>query len=175
MRMGKNYLIKKEIGVGIAALLLLLAFIPCVNAYTPDEINTIIIDNESIKSTNSNTLNVVKETVDNYFEMDEKLYNIKEVNDEVERTPQPKLGGNEAFGLWIRIVYNDNEFLEKVDINPQLIRGKLTDPKYRTPVKFNVDDDPGFDIETGFGFYKYGIDEIQDIRGSYQSYFLCCS
>jgi hypothetical protein len=158
--MGKNYLIKREFGVGIAALLLLLAFIPFVNAYNFDEITTVALSNKSINTTDS--LDKVKESVDNYFAMDENLYEVNEADTEADRTPQPKLGGNEAFGLWIRIVYNDKEFLEKIDINPQLIRGKLSDPKYRTPVKFNVDDDPGYDIETGFGFFEYGIDEIQE-------------
>ena len=90
-----------------------------------------------------------------------KIANIDEYSDEEEQChpSQPVLGGNEVFGLWIRIVYNGNEVLEKVDIDPWMIRGKLTDPGYRTPITFNVDDDPEDDIETGFGFFSYGIDE----------------
>ena len=161
MRMGKNYLIKRELGVGIIILLILTAFVPCIDANS-EEIKTILSNDECIKKTSSSTIEVVKETVDNYLMMDKNLYNSREINDKSLSSTQPKLGGSEAFGLWVRIVYNDNEFLEKVDISPQMIRGKLTDPKYRTPIKFNVDDDPGYDLETGFGFYKYGIDEIQE-------------
>ncbi|UCD13135.1 MAG: hypothetical protein JSW60_06125, partial [Thermoplasmatales archaeon] len=50
----------------------------------------------------------------------------------------------------------------EMDINPWMIRGKLSDPGYRTPIKFDVDDDPEYDIETGFGFFRYGIDEITE-------------
>ena len=80
--------------------------------------------------------------------------------------PQPCLGGDEVFGLWINIVYKGKSHLEKISIDPRMIKGKITDPYYRTPIKFNVDDDPDYDIETGFGFFQYGIDEILE-DGSY--------
>ena len=77
-------------------------------------------------------------------------------------TPQPQLGGeNDIFGLWITIIYNGNEFEKQVEITPGLIRGKLTDPYYRTPVSFNVDEDPEDDLEAGFGFFRYGINDGQ--------------
>jgi hypothetical protein len=77
-------------------------------------------------------------------------------------SPQPRLGGeNEIFGLWITILYNGNEFEKQVEITPGLIRGKLTDPYYRTPVTFNIDEDPEDDVEAGFGFFRYGIDDGQ--------------
>lgn len=76
--------------------------------------------------------------------------------------PQPRLGGeNDIFGLWVTILYNGNEFEKQVEITPGLIRGKLTDPYYRTPITFNVDEDPEEDIEVGFGFFRYGIDDGQ--------------
>ncbi len=80
--------------------------------------------------------------------------------DEPQRLSQPLLGGDELFGLWIRISYNGYEDLKKIDISPWLIRGKLTDPNYRTPISFNLDDDAEDDLETGFGFYRYGILEM---------------
>ena len=71
---------------------------------------------------------------------------------------QPILGDDEVFGLWLHIIYNEHEILKKVDIDPWWIRGKLSDPGYRTPITFNIDDDPEDDIEIGFGFFQYGID-----------------
>ena len=74
--------------------------------------------------------------------------------------PQPHIGGDEVFGLWVNIIYKGESYTEQINIDPLMIKGKLTDPLYRTPIKFNVDDDPEYDIETGFGFFRYGIDEI---------------
>jgi hypothetical protein len=85
---------------------------------------------------------------------------------EPEHQPQPLLGGNEIFGLWIHIIYKDRygnikyDGTEPITLDLQTIKGKLGSPSYRTPIKFNVDDDPGYDIETGFGFFRSGIDEI---------------
>jgi len=160
--MGKSYLIKRELGVGIIALLIIMAFIPSLEANNFRKTNVVSNNNEFIIQPSASTIEIVKETVDKYLKIDKNLYDNKDITEQSLTSPQPLLGGNEAFGLWVRINYNDNEFLGKVDINPQMIRGKLTDPKYRTPIKFNVDDDPGYDIETGFGFFQYGIDEIQE-------------
>ena len=85
---------------------------------------------------------------------------------EPEHQPQPLLGGNEIFGLWIHIIYKDRygnikyDDTEQIELDLRDIKGKLGSPSYRTPIKFNVDDDPGYDIETGFGFFRSGIDEI---------------
>jgi hypothetical protein len=104
------------------------------------------------------TMQILKQTVDKYLNMDESLY--QPVKQTHQSNPQPSLGGNEIFGLWINVVYKGQSFQKQVSITPQMIRGKLSDPKYRTPIKFDVDGDGLAEIETGFGFFKYGIDEI---------------
>ena len=107
----------------------------------------------------SDSINVLKETAIKYLNMDEDMYE-PTLQSKPYCEPQPLLGGNDIFGLWINIVYNGQSFQKQVPINPQTIKGKLTDPKYRTPISFDVDGDSEDDIETGFGFYRYGIDEI---------------
>jgi len=119
-----------------------------------DELNQVVETTQS----NKETMNLIKQTVDDYLNMDESLY--KSVEQTQNSVPQPVLGGNEIFGLWINIVYKGQSFEKQVSITPQMIRGKLTDPKYRTPIRFDVDGDSLADIEAGFGFFKYGIDEI---------------
>jgi hypothetical protein len=119
-----------------------------------DELNQVVETTQS----NKETMNLIKKTVDDYLNMDESLY--KSVEQTQKSVPQPVLGGNEIFGLWINIVYKGQSFEKQVSITPQMIRGKLTDPKYRTPIRFDVDGDSLADIEAGFGFFKYGIDEI---------------
>ena len=82
-------------------------------------------------------------------------------------SPQPLLGEGEVFGLWIHIIYKDRygnliyDGIEQVNINRITIRGKLSDPGYRTPIKFDADGDGQDDVETGFGFFRSGIDEIK--------------
>jgi hypothetical protein len=107
----------------------------------------------------SDTMTILEDTVTKYLNMDEDLYK-PTVQSEINCPSQPLLGGNDIFGLWVNIVYNGESFQQQVPINPQNIKGKLTDPKYRTPIYFDVDGDSEYDIETGFGFYRYGIDEI---------------
>ena len=119
-----------------------------------DELNQVVETTQS----NKETMNLIKKTVDDYLNMDESLYS--SVEQTQKSVPQPVLGGNEIFGLWINVVYKGQSFQKQVSITPQMIRGKLTDPKYRTPVRFDVDGDSLADIEAGFGFFKYGIDEI---------------
>ncbi len=116
-------------------------------------------NNIVIVEPNSDTITILKDTVTKYLNMDENLYE-PAIQKETFCTPQPLLGGNEIFGLWINIVYNGQSFEKQVPINLQMIKGKLTDPKYRTPIRFDVDGDGEDDIETGFGFFRYGIDEI---------------
>jgi len=111
---------------------------------------------------NTETMEIIKETVDSYLNMDEYLYQKPEQTPQQQMLPQPVLGDGEIFGLWITIEYNGQQFSKKVDISQWSIRGKLSDPNYRTPIKFDVDSDPSYDIETGFGFFRYGIDEITD-------------
>lgn len=183
MRKSKSDILKKGLGVGIAVLFIVVAFVPSINAnvgkiYSNNELKDIVVctapslnseeKNIGLSSyktntkTTKSTMEVVKETVNKYLKMDENLYKHENIDEELHCSPQPVLGNDEVFGLWVRIVYNGNEFLEKIDIDSQMIRGKLTDPKYRTPIKFDVDDDPEYDIETGFGFFQYGIDEIHE-------------
>ncbi len=107
----------------------------------------------------SDTITLLKDTVTKYLNMDEELYE-PAMQNEPYCPPQPLLGGNDIFGLWVNIVYNGQSFQQQVPIDPQTIKGKLTDPKYRTPIYFDVDGDSDYDIETGFGFFQYGIDEI---------------
>jgi len=152
---------KKKVVLFIAILMLSISM---SNAFaTTDFISTSSdIDelNQVVETTQSNkeTMNLIKQTVDDYLNMDESLY--KSVEQTQKSIPQPVLGGNEIFGLWINIVYKGQSFEKQVSITPQMIRGKLTDPKYRTPIRFDVDGDSLADIEAGFGFFKYGIDEI---------------
>jgi len=118
------------------------------------------VENELvILEPSTDTITTLKDTVTKYLNMDEDLYE-PELREETYCPPQPLLGGNEIFGLWINIVYNGKSFQQQVPINPQTIKGKLTDPKYRTPIYFDVDGDSDIDIETGFGFFRYGIEEI---------------
>jgi len=109
-----------------------------------------------------NEMQIVKETVDKYLNMDEYLYEKGTTTEDPPGHPQPMLGNGEIFGLWIMIEYNGNIVSEKINIDYQMIKGKLTDPQYRTPIKFDVDDDPDYDIETGFGFFRHGIDEMHE-------------
>ncbi len=104
-------------------------------------------------------MRIIKETVDKYVGMDEYLYEKQTTNQDPTVEPLPVLGGGEIFGLWITIEYNGQTYSKQVSITLQEIRGKLTDPQYRTPIKFDVDGDTDYDIETGFGFFRYGIDE----------------
>jgi len=116
-------------------------------------------DDLIIVEPNLDTISILKNTATKYLNMDEGLYE-PAVQNEQYCAPQPLLGGNDIFGLWINIVYNGQSFQQQVSIDPQTIKGKLTDPKYRTPIYFDVDGDSDYDIETGFGFFRYGIDEI---------------
>ncbi|MCK5112070.1 MAG: hypothetical protein KAQ84_00880, partial [Thermoplasmatales archaeon] len=183
MRKSKSDILKKGLGAGIAVLFIVVAFAPSINASVEkiysnnrlidinactapsvnSEVTNIVSGSyKTITKTTTSTMEIVKETVDKYLKMDENMYKHENIDERSLYSPQPVLGNDEAFGLWVRIVYNGNEFLEKIDIDSQMIRGKLTDPKYRTPIKFDVDDDPEYDIETGFGFFQYGIDEIHE-------------
>ena len=153
---------KKKVVLFITLLMLCIsmsnAFASTDTISTSDEINEKI--NQDGQSTQSSlaTMNVIKSTVDDYLEMDKSVY---ESTKQVQQSyPQPVLGGNEIFGLWINVIYKGQSFEKQVTITPQMIRGKLSDPKYRTPIKFDVDGDLLAEIEAGFGFFKYGIDEI---------------
>src|SRR4030042_6456016 len=134
---------RKEVVVFITILMLCLSM---TNAF--GSIETISTSNEtednSYESIQTNqpdlsTMNVIKNTVDDYLNMDESLY--KSTRQTQQMPPQPLLGGNEIFGLWVNVVYKGQSFQKQVSITPQMIRGKLTDPKYRTPIKFDVDGD----------------------------------
>jgi len=171
MSMGNSYQFKKEIGVGIFILLFLTALIPSIEAGDIEtqfnyKLTEIYIDNKQI--INSERANIVSncisaaskiEETEKNFILTKNNENEEEIN-EKQQTHQPVLGGNEIFGLWVKIVYNGKEIQKKIEINPKTLRGKLSDPGYRTPIKFNIDDDVEEDIETGFGFFLYGIDEI---------------
>lgn len=122
------------------------------------EINNNLNQVGELKQSGKTTMNIIKDIVEDYLNMDESLY--KSVKKTQQYPTQPLLGGNEIFGLWINIIYKGQSFQKQVSITPQMIRGKLTDPKYRTPIRFDLDGDMIPEIETGFGFFKYGIDEI---------------
>jgi len=167
MSMGKSYLFRKELGVGIVVFLLIVSIIPNINAgYFEDSISTESTTNFSDKQLiYENREKIISECLSAASKIDdaENQFNSEYVeNKQNQFSEQPLLGGNEVFGLWITIVYNGNEISEKIDMNPWTIRGKLSDPGYRTPLKFNVDNDPEEDIEVGFGFFRYGIDEITE-------------
>lgn len=140
---------------------LLIASMLCLSmpSIVSERISNDLEDDIVIVEQSTDTLEVLTNTVTKYLNMDEDLYE-PELNDETYCPSQPLLGGNEIFGLWINIVYNGKSFQQRVPINPQTIKGKLTDPKYRTPISFDVDGDSEIDLETGFGFFRYGIDEI---------------
>jgi len=104
----------------------------------------------------------VSSMVDKYLTMDVSAYSPGEYHANRHLFSDRLLGGSEAFGLWISILYNGKEISQKIDLKRWTILGKLTDPDYRTPIKFNIDDDPADDVETGFGFFQYGIDEMTD-------------
>ena len=162
MRKYKGKIFKKVIEVGIVIMFFCVAIIPAINA----NITNINPNNSSIKSDNiiihtSSTMEVIKEMVDNYLKIDENFYKNPD-NGENYHCTRPILGNGEVFGLWISIEYNGNTYSQKIDLDLKMIQGKLTDPGYRTPIKFNVDDDPENDIEVGFGFFSYGIDEIHE-------------
>jgi hypothetical protein len=153
---------RKKVVIFIAILML---GISMSNAFASVDIisssNTIENDlNQAVEKQQPgvSTMKVIKSTVDDYLHMDESLY--KSVKQTQQSPTQPLLGGNEIFGLWVNVVYKGQSFQKQVSITPQMIRGKLSDPKYRTPILFDVDGDMLADIETGFGFFKYGIDEI---------------
>jgi hypothetical protein len=146
---------RKVILIGIIVIML------CIS--TPgvvSEDKEAILDNSAVLvEPNPDTISILKNTVTKYLNMDEDLYE-PYIQEETNCESQPLLGGNEIFGLWINIVYNGKSVQKQVPLNPQTIKGKLTDPKYRTPISFDVDGDSEDDLETGFGFFRYGIDEI---------------
>jgi hypothetical protein len=150
-----NYKMRKTLLVCIIALMLCFSMPSIVS----EGMNTKIENNLMIIEPSTDTITTLKDTVTKYLNMDEHLYE-PAIQSESECLPQPLLGGSDIFGLWINIVYNGQSFQQQVPINPQTIQGKLTDPKYRTPIYFDVDGDSDYDIETGFGFFRYGIDEI---------------
>ncbi|MGF3555020.1 MAG: hypothetical protein ACQXXF_07135 [Thermoplasmatota archaeon] len=153
---------KKEV---VLFITILLTCINISNSFASGEINSTsnkIINNLNqdfeTKHSSKETMKIVKNTVEDFLKINESLYKSTEKTNLF--SPQPLLGGNEIFGLWINVIYNGQSFQKQVSITPQMIRGKLSDPKYRTPISFDVDGDMVPEIETGFGFYKYGIDEI---------------
>jgi len=133
-----------------------------------NEKNIVSSNYETKTKVTPSAMESLKDIVDKYLNIDENIYeNCKEP--ESYYSPTPLLGGDEVFGLWIHIIYKDRygnvkyDDLKKIEgITPLLIKGKLSNPNYRTPIKFNVDDDPEDDIEIGFGFFRGSIDEIQD-------------
>jgi len=158
---------KKGLVVGLVVFMLCFSMAGIASSQAillkADEIPAKSIKAKDPISPNVETMEIVRETVDRYLTMDEYLYQVPEQQSpEHYMLPQPVLGNGEIFGLWITIEYNGQQFSEKVDISPWLLKGKLSDPNYRTPIKFDVDSDPANDIEAGFGFFRYGIDEITD-------------
>ena len=153
---------RKKVVIFIAILMLCIsmsnAFASVNNLTITDKEDNDLNQTIETKQSSKATMNVIKNTVEDYLNMDESQY--KSVKQTQQSPVQPLLGGNEIFGLWINITYKGQSFLKQVSITPQMIRGKLSDPKYRTPILFDVDGDLLADIETGFGFFKYGIDEI---------------
>ena len=99
---------------------------------------------------------------DDYLTMDVSTYTLGQQDATRQAFSGHHLGGNDVFGLWVTILYNGKEVSQQVNLNRWTILGKLTDPNYRTPMQFNLDDDPAPDLETGFGFFRYGIEEITD-------------
>ncbi len=110
----------------------------------------------------TDSMQSVSALVNKYLTMDVSRYTPAQYQSSRHLFSDPLLGGNEIFGLWVTIRYNGKEVSQKIDIKRWMILGKLGDPNYRTPIRFNLDDDPADDVETGFGFYRYGIDEITD-------------
>jgi len=144
-----------------AIIVCLLSFMLCISmpGIVSEDVNDTPEKNIVNAEPPSNTILNLKDTVTKYLNMDENLYE-PSIHKETYCTPQPTLGGKEIFGLWINIVYNGKSYEKQVPIDLQTIRGKLTDPKYRTPIRFDIDGDGKDDLETGFGFFRYGIDEI---------------
>jgi hypothetical protein len=142
-----------------------------VSLISPSKINKeniLYVEPETKKIVTPNAMASLKDIVDKYLNLDEKPDEYYKES-ESQSLPKPLLGGDEVFGLWIHIIYKDRygnvkyDGLEKIDgITPRLIRGKLSNPNYRTPIKFDVDDDSDDDIEIGFGFFRGSIDEIQE-------------
>ena len=160
---------RKKVVVFIAILMLVISM---VNAFASVDIistsNTTENDlNQAVETHQPgiSTMKVIKSTVDDFLHMDKSQYTSVR-NTQKPAAQQPLLGGNEIFGLWVNVVYKGQSFQKQVSITPQMIRGKLSDPKYRTPILFDVDGDMVAEIETGFGFFKYGIDEIMPGGGT---------
>jgi hypothetical protein len=144
-----------------AIFISLISFMLCLSmpGIVSEGFNEIHKSNIVIVEPSSDTITILKNTVTKYLNMDENLYE-PSIQKETYCIPQPILGGNEIFGLWINIVYNGKSFEKQVPIDLQTVKGKLTDPNYRTPIRFDIDGDSKDDVETGFGFFRYGIDEI---------------
>ena len=156
----KGKKVKKIIEVIIVIMFFLASTMPAINAnITKNPINSNTLTNDTT-TYKSSTMEIIKDTVDNYLKIDEELY--KNSKEEIQYDSRPILGKNEVFGLWISIEYKGETYSEKINLDKDIIKGKLTDPGYRTPIKFDVDDDPEDDIEIGFGFFQYGIDEIHE-------------
>lgn len=139
----------------------LLSFMLCLSmpGIVSEGLNENPENNIMIVEPSSDTIINLKDTVTKYLNMNENLYE-PAITKETYCLPQPILGGNEIFGLWINIVYNGQSFEKQIPIDLKMIKGKLSDPNYRTPIRFNIDNDNEDDIELGFGFFRYGIDEI---------------
>ena len=71
---GKNY--KRLVEVGIVLMLFWVAIIPAINASVNEAyFNKEIIKLEDNEIKSSKTMEVIKETVDNYLKIDENIYN----------------------------------------------------------------------------------------------------
>jgi hypothetical protein len=160
---------KKALVLFIAACMLCVSMSSVVASYDTTVIatkkNNFELDSTQVvqpQQPDTTTMQILRQTVDGYLKMDETIYETPLQTQNQQTHTQPLLGGGKLFGLWIMVKYNGQEFSKEVNLNYWTIRGKLSDPNYRTPIRFNVDSDPEDDLEVGFGFYRSGISEMTD-------------
>jgi len=116
------------------------------------------MDLETVSKKSPITEAKLLDTVNRYLSIDGDIFEC--AYQQFSMQCQPVLGGDEVFGLWISIVYNGQSFQEQIPIDIETIRGKLNNIHYRTPIKFDIDNDEEYDIEVGFGFYKFLAKEL---------------
>lgn len=110
-----------------------------------------------VEKTNTGAMQNLKESVYNYLDMDENIYDGEQQTQSSVNLPWISSAGD-IFQWWIRVVYNGQDFSKQLDISIADFQEKfLKHPYYSQDVFFNVDGDPEDDLKVSFGFYWESI------------------
>jgi hypothetical protein len=108
----------------------------------------------SLEKTNTNTMEQLKKSVYSYLNMQENPYGQPQQSYQSDVTAPWILGTSNLFEWWIRVIYNNQTYLQQLNISTDDFQQKfLKHPYYSEDVFFNVDEDPEDDLKVSFGFY----------------------